>query len=360
MYINQEPGKIILEHKGKTAVVEEYLHLKYSYDFRFVKFILGHFEIEFPTIKKSTVGLWGGKEIYTLVPDIKGANKGFTEEFGITPNKLKTVYNAAQNTAFPGMEYWVKKFYCRRYARYINSILKVLPVLEQLKADGIENVAPIVLMFLSDPKECKKRVGKGLWKRLCKNTFTRNFLLTQQYQMELSVANTVSSTLLKTRAYDPRFDPFLSGTLKERAAFIKNNFYELRDSILMAGELGYKIRRGSDLEEVHSHLVKLYHREEYSDEPFKEREDVHEALTELVSPAQIYAEGKSMRHCVASYIPAAVDGNYRVFSILLEGKHIGTAGYAKKRGNIFVLEQARGKCNKDINNLVDLPKVIMK
>lgn len=54
---------------------------------------------------------------------------------------------------------------------------KVLPLLEQLSEDGMENVGPICIYFLDNPKALKRDLGKSIWKKLASNSLSLNMAI---------------------------------------------------------------------------------------------------------------------------------------------------------------------------------------
>lgn len=75
---------------------------------------------------------------------------------------------------------------------------------------------------------------------------------------------------------------------------------------------------------------------------------LHWTIRELVTPKEIVDEGKAMRHCVATYVPACAKGQKSVWSMQVEDTETG----AKKRvltiavkNDAKTVVQARGTCN---------------
>lgn len=110
----------------------------------------------------------------------KANYKAFGDKYGVSAVKFVKIHNAIITSQWidPVRE-WSKRLAFVGVTSKPNKALlemvhKNLPILEQAKKDGIENVTPLLFAFNKNPSEVKALLGKSLWKTLCKNSFTRN------------------------------------------------------------------------------------------------------------------------------------------------------------------------------------------
>lgn len=134
-----------------------------------------------------------------------------------------------------------------------------------------------------------------------------------------------------------------------------------QDVIRMLDDLGplYQCRSARAVVRLHDRLVEhinrddgfSYFRDDYGD--IKELPSPpipgNDTIQPLTSQQQIVAEGREMRHCIASYIGSVVKGEYYVYQMLEpERLTIGVAvgvGRAKGQWQQCFLREVRGKCN---------------
>lgn len=214
------------------------------------------------------------------------AARAFSDKYGITASKFKAVFNAKM------LNLWVDpiKEHANRFAYNSNGKLKdymvgiiweMLPEIEQAKKDGIYNIVPWILHEGKNPQELKEHFGKSNWKKICKQTMTRNKMIAVSFRKRshyneadsLDTALSMPSYLLKKggnsafqwnqstkylieqgiityKFFDKRKTWNFNS---ERNATRVKNFYE--DTKRMAGQLGKKLGLCKDF--IHSEVNAL-------------------------------------------------------------------------------------------------------
>lgn len=247
-------------------------------------------------------------------------------------------------------------------------------IIAQAIADGIEHVTPIIMAFGKDPQELKKQLGKGVWKSICKNSFSRNKLLAD-WAEAIPHTYKLSSGLLKLVTqghrgayvnacpeYLMQIDVHLQEPKKlsvTKAREIHNlcgTYYDTRN---MARHLGAPFDVNWSVKTIqrkHDEYTKEINKKNYSTERFKhqfpERVDldgmlapplhlehyirplsaeaclpnvrVHYTAFLLDSEYAYWEEGTAMHHCVANYAPGGKTGRYAVYSVRKNGERFST------------------------------------
>jgi len=236
--------------------------------------------------------------------------------------------------------------------RILRKLHDNLDTLNAVKDDGLMNVYPIVALKGLSPDRLKKDLGKGLWKRLCSNSKTRNELLVRcvmkidfEYKdpRDLYSLNTIPSTLLKRGIICEDWKNLLPkfGALKcfDKQEVIKYKQHK-QDTILMAERLGKTTNpkwSAARWENEHDNFSKEINMLKYSDKLYPYlvgKESIygitstsHKGLkaTILKSPLEMNTEGSAMRHCIGSYHDR-VDKNWRdiFYSITENGKRVSS------------------------------------
>ncbi len=128
------------------------------------------------------------KEITKLGLEKKYENKVFHRYFGsskyfIKALKAKTlehfIYRLDEKTIVQNCFVYKYKGYRTAINYRLNNYYRNISLVEQAKKDGLQHLIPFVIAFEKSPKQLKKQFGKGIWKRLCMNSKTRNLLLLQ-------------------------------------------------------------------------------------------------------------------------------------------------------------------------------------
>ena len=232
----------------------------------------------------------------------------------------------------------------------VKRVTSSLSLIKQARDDKLEHLIPLIMVFQKSPAEIKKLVGSATWKRLCKNTVSRNKALmtylenvTRHQEIEHR-ASLLSKILdIPTTLLNSSIDP-------EVALYLKNNFKgkwskpgELRREIDMFSDtkrLSYNMfdkmylwspRR---VAEEHEKLVRKAYASKYSATTFKWADQLPIGafcyggyeVTPLLSAADIGMEGAAMRHCVGGYADLSANGEYLVFSVKKDGMRYSTIG----------------------------------
>ena len=289
--------------------------------------------------KSAAKNLLGNNKRY-----LKEEAKKFYEQHGIrATNVVKVARGIVYNEVYKQFPEWYKL--CRTTSwtpmgqRF--EYLETEELLQQCRKDGIANIIPIVAYFKKSPQELKKALGETTWKKLCKNTYSRNRLLFMKSYARLTPVewNAVPSTLLKSKMYlAPEVYLWLSRTqdipLKNysKDSNIQREARIYIDTQLMCRDAGetfnpnWSKRR---MKEEHDRLSRM--QQEIADRREAERNaeyakllkvdfrELHKGLevmefdsgvvaVPLVNMQQVQEEGSKMHHCVGSYASVCVQG----------------------------------------------------
>ena len=270
--------------------------------------------------------------------------------------------------------------YCRRWYKdksinttILNMVNQRINIINQTITDGNSNILPFVVFSGKTPKELKQEFGKGLWKRLCKNSEYRNRVIfgtcaiKQMYHFPTSVLEKMKVIngcgVLEDRC---KFAEFYTTQFKGKWTKItKSELWDmwntLYDTNRMATQLGYKFKWNQcydDIKKLHSEYAKAIRDMQYSDKPFSwihekgicmELEYKGYKIVLLDNPRAIREEGDIMKHCVASYTTVVADGKYLVFSVQKDGVRTSTVGYTRQN-NMWIIHQHYGKCNQRVTD----------
>lgn len=306
------------------------------------------------TIDKTLWLAWG-----TFHP--KEQNKARCEYLGTSSGAFRKVWNGCvyhnyvaplrkKNVPGKGHNIFDDFFYSkyRLKTQNISWVYDNIDMVEELYKKGSRNIVPFVLSFKESPKELKKRFGKGVWKRLCKNTFHRNKLIVSHISYRGHDKQGVHN-LLYSRS--KAIELFYSST-PEVIKYLSDNMDSWKDEYegeqikdyycdtnRMAGMLGIEFNpnwRYKRLKEEHNKMAKeLAYRKERPfdfewmsilDFSVKELTLGEFKATLLTNSGEVKEEALVMKHCVASYIPLINKGQYMVYSITLGGVRYSTLG----------------------------------
>lgn len=249
----------------------------------------------------------------------------------------------------------------------LGKVYSMLPLLEQTYKDGNRHIAPIVFKTGKSPQELKAVLGKGLWKSLCSNTFSRNKLISnsidkQKQDLGLYDLNMLPSTLLSLGfGSNPKVvvwakdyvKPWKDTSAMRRA----RNIYA--DTERMASQLNLPFNPKwsySRMEEAHDEYATKLNKQKYSPDVFpclsseniREYEDEGYKASLLLSSKDIIDEGRAMHHCVSRYVDVVRGGRYLVYSVSKEGKKVSTIGINKTPKG-YTLNQHYRECNKEVS-----------
>lgn len=324
--------------------------------------------------------------------DIKGRMQELTEHLGCTPSKFVKLLNGYMYAAFikpldsdPVLKDCRLKFGFgmkgKINAGHINKLHANKEILQQCYKDGIINVTPYVFAFSMTPKQLKEVFGKGKWKKLCKNSFSRNKLLIMASR-SCSITsskvskydyNSIPSTILKAipdiLSTDPDYGGYATKHFKGKYSNreeLRKYFSLFRDTKRMTIQLGQKFYYNwspTELETKHEEFTEALNERSYSKEVFPlvkilrnkgkgkfETKCKSYSADVIESAFSLRVEGESMHHCVANYFCDCYDANYVVFSIKdSKGKRYSTLGIRIRNGK-FIMEQHYKAFNKVVDD----------
>lgn len=276
-------------------------------------------------------------------------------------------------------------------------VQKAEAILDQVEKDGIYHIAPFVYKTATTPAQLKEHFGKGKWKKLCKNSFWRNKLITQFGKIdEKEIYEDIPSSLLKQRMlkeFNVEVLQWLTKSFKGKwneQNLIFRNAISYRDTKRMLEEEGLTFNRNWTPAKVHEEheaaVVRSnqrwlqrraaqvpyqgnFNQQEYGE--FKKAKLLHKNnltkfeyqncnATLLMTADEIKQEGVDMHHCVGSYARSASNDQYFVFSICQEGKKYSTLGVRVTDG-ICTLEQHYKHCNAKVDDpvAIELARVVV-
>lgn len=276
---------------------------------------------------------------------IKGWYKTNNLSQGIVPERLKVV---------------------RRNIETINQTIK----------DGNSHILPFVVFTGKTAEDLKKEYGKGLWKRLCKNSHYRNKLIEESNAVSVMVnyptsvikmVNRISGCGYTNAEFKKEFADWCTKYFKGKWTTLTHGditgiYNCVKDTKQMAEQLGYKFNLNMDydsLKQLHDKYAKAIRDRQYSSAPFDWLKDIPKQLNEgdysivlLDNPRSIREEGDVMKHCVASYIYLVARKEYLVYSVMKNGEKVSTVGYYKTN-NGWEIQQQYGKCNSIVQDYAE-------
>jgi len=252
-----------------------------------------------------------------------------------------------------------------------------LALMDQALKDNQENIIPILLILGDDAKACKESLGKGLWKKVCRNSLTRNGLIYQHCNnrsIELEDTLKIPSTLLKEHSrsnsgWGRESVLWSVETLKssKRLKDSKTLLHRLQDLAAdtrkMSGQLSlpfnFKWSENKMKEKHEEYTLKI--------NLLKDIEDTKEftccstlipsvgykgyTATLLNTKKLVKEEGVEMKHCVGSYAEDCALGRYAVYSITdEEGSRFSTLGLRKANLVEFKFSQHYMSHNRQVKN----------
>lgn len=318
------------------------------------------------------------------LPFALAKNKAMCEEFQTSFVSAYKHFMKVQYTAFVGrIPNKVVNNYCRVWYKKkdvipyrIKDVTKNLEIINQVIKDGNTNILPFVVFSGKDTQTLKKEFGKGLWKKVCKNSEHRNKMLFEVTHWK-ELAGFPTSVLQKLKMLKYHGPELMYEIGKWYTKYFKGKWSTLsdsefikivtvfRDTKQMAGQLGYTFKHDMPYEEIsklHDKYVQAIREKRYSNERFNwlsenniysHHEQGEYSATLLDSPLGIKEEGDFMRHCVASYIPNVANGGYLVYSVRKNSDQTSTIGYIKTE-NGWKIHQHYGKCNSVIKELMEI------
>lgn len=354
---------------------------------KFIEHVLGekNYSIRRSAESKATSAASYNKLFYQMV----------TEELGCSPSTLMKVWDSTvyANSVLP------YKHLINKYARFnganfnhfdIRDIIHNKELIEQAEKDGNSNIIPFIIRLGCSPKKIKELLGKGLWKKLCKNSLTHNKYLIDMVHLDDKPFNKelllLPKTIWKSKYFKGYFKsqviyypdksiPFILSNLNKGAKVkdyfdhsfckkLKRDFDYFFDACSLAEQLGKKEPNPNWTREkiykIHEQYTKEINERKYSKDIIKYLEDitVQEMFLKdetdtyraelLKSAYRVSEEGRMMHHCVGSYVDLVRNGSYLVYHITKNGEPHSTLGInvglsGEEVGYRF--SQHYGKCN---------------
>lgn len=284
-------------------------------------------------------------------------SREFFKKNGVTPTIVRKFFNMKfMQLVRPTIEHSLKenlKFFGKKVIYPISSVTEHEELLAQSVKDKTVHLNPLLNITGKTPKELREILGKGLWKQLAKNSYSRNKLLakeldylaarglTESLKEYAERLNKIPSTLLragvKSRAtasiYKNSGIPLTHFLRKTPEAVKFMHLVSDTKLMLLSLEGGYLNPEWSKrrVEEEHDRLVILQNnrRREVIEKQNKNMIQDFTTLFNLptvsdsgfvarpcVSPQQVRDEGSKMNHCVGCYARDCAEGKYIVYSVV--------------------------------------------
>jgi hypothetical protein len=265
---------------------------------------------------------------------------------GVSVKMFTKMLNGAMHRAYIAPHYdLIKRFgYFKGFLNgdLVQKVRMNRKYIENFIADNCSNTAAFGLLYDS-PKEAKTKLGKGLWKKLCNNSATRNdnivklVILSCQYETDdIAFAQTIPSTLLLLK--DIMFLHDLNSTImQDFVKSVKKPLYKVEEShITKLRSTWYDCKRLMENEglefnpnwsikrvtEEHDAAITRNNRKKYSDEEFDYCNQLPNTVTKgdftatlVRTPLALYTIGVREHHCVAMYSGLCKSGQYIVYEI---------------------------------------------
>lgn len=246
--------------------------------------------------------------------------------------------------------------------------------LDQLKKDNLYHLAPIVFKLRKDPADLKKEFGKGAWKKITKNTFSRNKLLMNVPTRNTETIvdfNTLPSSLIQYVDMSvPKFLKWAQEKMKGKWSNkkeIEKAYHLFIDTERMANNIGETFNLNWTHEEMkaaHDRYIpqlisgalkadnKVF--DHYDSVPVKTYIQGDFEATYLKTVDEIHLEGKRMHHCVGGYAGLAKCNEYAVYHITFKGEKYSTLGLVVNKNLVnnkltYNLSQHYEACNQPVS-----------
>jgi hypothetical protein len=127
----------------------------------------------------------------------------FAKEMGIVPKIARDQWNwgIRRDAGIPQKLWnacWMNMCVSELADDIVAACAKNKVLVTQLMADGQENLTPLILLAGYTPEEWKQQLGKGLWRQLANNSFSRNLLIATRAPIQcLKHSAHLPSTVLK-------------------------------------------------------------------------------------------------------------------------------------------------------------------
>lgn len=294
-------------------------------------------------------------------------SRKFFSDNGVTPTVVRKFFNMNfMRLVRPTIEHSLKenlKFWGKEVTYPISSVTEHEELLAQSVKDRTTHLNPLLNVTGKTPKELREILGKGLWKQLANNSYSRNKLLAHEVAYWATHGLTealknyaerwskVPSTLLKAGVRSPVIANIYKNSGIPLTHFLKKTPEAVRfqhlvndtELMLLSLEGGYLNPEWSKrrVEEEHNRLVILQNnrRRETLEKQNKNMIQDFTTLFNLptvshsgfvakpcTSPQQVRDEGSKMNHCVGGYARECADGKYIVYSVVSKDGISSTLG----------------------------------
>lgn len=326
---------------------------------------------------------------------LKERAKKFYEDHGILARDVvKIARGIVYNEVYKQFPEWYKLCRTTSWAPLASRFdyMEAEELLQQCRKDGIANIIPIVAYYGKSPQELKKVLGENKWKKLCKNSYSRNQLLFMKSNGRITPIDwsEIPSTILKSRTkWMPDVYSWLIRTQsKPLNEIAKTSFAVASDATMYndtkrmcdyAGETFNPNWSKRRMKEEHDRLSRIQQeianrRQAERDERYSKLlkidfRELHEGLETiefsssvvaipLVNMQQVQEEGSKMHHCVGSYARMCAEGDYLVWH-LTKGDVETTLGISVSGKNKYTFSQHYRSCNsavedRDIENAAEV------
>lgn len=279
-------------------------------------------------------------------------NKAAGDILGCSINQFKKHLNAVLYKTFVAKynNYFIKEFCLDRLkCRIDDDRLKQLAAsyvnLMVAKQDGLDNILPYVFEYNETPQELRKRFGKGVWKKMCSFSKTRNKLICKHIRNSLKEDQAkvigIPSSLLK-HGIPLTYAQYVANSLKGLwgdKKKINEHYHTFTDCYFMFKQEGLEFNMHwsiARLKQEHDNIASKINARKYSSDKFDWTLDfqhkeftVEEYSVKLLDNAKDIAdEGTFMKHCVGSYADLSRKGEYAVFSVSKAGEKYSTIGFS--------------------------------
>lgn len=373
LYIDWEDGAVILKRGDKIKKITKFKNISTKKAYKSCKHHRGVYPWE-GTMKDFKVP----SESFNIYFQ-KDRLQYWTKYLGITPKRLVKIYQACMFKAFiPQDLKEIAQKYCRSSGKkrpfikeYIQSLNDRQHIIRQCLQDGQENIIPFIISNnrTETPSEFRSTIGKSMWKKLLKQSKTRNYLICETMRKGLytSLEDVIGipTSVLKNPARGCSYDDTIIGLLKKDKSLTKPEYHgkicnTVTDTKRMYQQLGLPIPKQSSKwdiikwEDKHSWCVEQINLKKYSPTPFPWMKGLTKESTSacgnyrailLDNALAIRSEGDKLHHCVGMYSGRVRDGKYLVWHIEdISGDNQSTLGCYLTEGKVS-FNQHYGHCN---------------
>lgn len=246
--------------------------------------------------------------------------------------------------------------------KYVNNYFSMQKTISRTKEDGLQNIIPFIILFRRTPKSLRKILGKGTWKKIHKNSFTKNknivstcydtvpFFSTtvkkkiqcirvlvnhNHFPKNTNIRGDILIHCVKCIDYTPKAIPFKK---KQEMSGIISDLYSMKKQYFPHFKINpnWKYRK---IKEEHDALSDLLAIKEINidgiganqvfpnQKRFESFIENTKNITNLNTIELFKNESKKMRHCIASYAKKSYEGTYLAFHIEDDKGNHATAGF---------------------------------